>query len=152
MSLFAITLPGTTAKPPLESGGYDYPSTGKVTACKVLNNTCYDNVWTNNGDGELLIEYTENCLIENNLFYATNTANYLLVARLNSTGLILNYNLYDHSTGIGAVKVDWNGMLYTGFTNYQNMTGKDQNGIFGNPLFSNPATHNFHLSPGSPRL
>ena len=49
-------------------GGYNYPTTGKVTNSKIHNNTCYDNCRSNNGDGELLIEYTENCIIENNIF------------------------------------------------------------------------------------
>ena len=83
-------------------------------------------------------------------FYATNPANFLLVTRLNSISLALQYNLYYHSTAgaIGA-KVDWNGIIYTGFQDYQTTTGQDVNSIFGNPLFTNAPT-NFLLNTGSP--
>jgi Right handed beta helix region len=131
-------------------GGYNYPSTGKVINSKLLNNTFYNNVSTNNGDGELLIEYTENCTIQNNLFYATNTGKRLIVTRLSSTGLALDYNLYFHTGGSGSAVIDYNGTVYTGFSNYQSGTGKDAHAIFGDPLMLNPAASDFHLGTGSP--
>ncbi|MBL7780585.1 MAG: right-handed parallel beta-helix repeat-containing protein, partial [Saprospiraceae bacterium] len=83
-------------------GGYDYPAnTGKVTDCLVLNNTCYQNSQSLPGsEGELVIDYTENCAIKNNIFYAKNVLDRLLVAQPNSVmapslGLVLDYNLYN---------------------------------------------------------
>ena len=131
-------------------GGYNYPSTGKVTNSQILHNTCYDNVWENPNDGDLLIEYTENCTIKHNLFHTTNAAKRIIISRLNSTGLTLNYNLYYHSAGTSQVKIDWNGTIHTGFTTYKTATGKDQQSVFGNPLMVLPASQNFHLGTGSP--
>ena len=130
-------------------GGYNYPATGKVTQSQILNNTCYDNVWENVEDGDLLIEYTENCTIKNNLFHSTNPAKRLIVASLNSTGLTLNYNLYYHSSGAAQVKVDWNGTIHTGFSTYQTATNKDLQSVFGHPLMAAPSSQDFHLTTGS---
>ena len=133
-------------------GGYDFPNTGKVTNCEVRNNTFYNNDILNTTDGELLIEYTENCIVRHNVFSATNAFNRLLTARLNSTGLTLDYNLYHHTAGSSNVAVDWNGTIYTGFAAYQAGSGKDANSPFGNPLFSNAGSANFEPQPGSPTI
>ena len=129
-------------------GGYNYPSTGKVANSKILNNTCFDNVFINNGDGELLIEYSENCIIEQNVFYATNASNKLLVARLNSTGLSLNYNTYYHTAS--SANVDWNGTPYVNFTSYKVGTSQDGNSLFTNPKFVSASSQNFNLMSNSP--
>lgn len=131
-------------------GGYDFPNTGKVVNCEVRNNTFYNNDILNTTDGELLIEYTENCIVRHNVFSATNAFNRLLTARLNSTGLTLDYNLYHHAAGSSMVIVDWNGTIYNGFAGYQSGSGKDANSPFGNPLFTNAGSANFEPQPGSP--
>ncbi len=132
-------------------GGYDFPNTGKVTNCQILNNSFYDNNTRDiNFEGELLIEYTENCTIENNIFYAKNTPNFLLVARLNSQNITLNYNCYFHESGNNAVKIDWEGTVYTGFTNYQNGTSQDLQAQFADPLFVQPNSGVLQLQAGSP--
>ncbi|MCC6723010.1 MAG: right-handed parallel beta-helix repeat-containing protein [Saprospiraceae bacterium] len=131
-------------------GGYDYPSTGKVVNCKVQNNTFYDNVTTNNGDGELLIEYTENCSIKQNLFIATNADKRLIVSRLNSTGLLLDYNLYHHSQGASNISIDWEGTIYTTYAAYTSGTGQDANSPFADPQFTSPGSLDFHISASSP--
>jgi Secretion system C-terminal sorting domain len=130
-------------------GGYNYPTTGKVTNCKVLNNTFYDNATLNAGDGELLVEYTEGCVIENNIFYATNTTRRLLVTTLNSTGLTLDYNLFYHTNGAATATADFNGAVYSSFVAYKMGTGKDVHSLFGNPQFLNIATSNLHISPNA---
>lgn len=126
-------------------GGYNYPLTGKVTNCSILNNTCCNNVTGNNGDGELLVEYTEDCTIENNIFNASNTLKRMLVTRLNSIGLTINYNLYYHSAGQATSTYDYNGTVYTGFSSYQTGTAKDVQSVFALPGFVNGATANFNL-------
>ena len=59
-------------------GGYDFTNgnTGKVTDSQILNNTFYNNNTSNIWNGELLVEYTENCTIENNIFSSQNTQEY----------------------------------------------------------------------------
>ena len=133
-------------------GGYDYPNTGKVINCEVRNNTFYNNAYINTSDGELLIEYSENCTVRQNVFYATNPVKRLLTTRLNSTGLALDYNLYYHATGAAAATIDWNGTIYTGYSTYQTATGKDAHSPLGNPLFTNTGSANFALQTGSPGI
>ncbi|MEZ4984163.1 MAG: right-handed parallel beta-helix repeat-containing protein [Saprospiraceae bacterium] len=131
-------------------GGYNYPVTGKVINSIVRNNTFYGNVTTNNGDGELLVEYTENCLITQNIFHATNTQAKLLVTRLNSTGLILDYNLYFHTQGAGNIITDWNGDIDNTFASFQVGSGQEAHGVFGDPDFSDPSHGDFHITAISP--
>jgi hypothetical protein len=130
-------------------GGYNYPTTGKVTNSKILNNTFYDDATLNTGDGELLVEYTEGCSIQNNIFYATNAARRLLVTRLNSTGLTLDYNLYYHANGAATATSDFNGTVYSSFASYKTGTGKDANSAFVNPQFVSLATPNLHILTNS---
>ena len=131
-------------------GGYDYPSTGKVINSQLLNNTCYDNAWENISDADLLIEYTENCTIQQNIFYSTQPQKRIVISRLSSTGLSLDYNLYYHSSGAGQVKADWNGDTTTGFAQYQSVSGKDAHAVFADPVCANVASGDFHLDSGSP--
>jgi hypothetical protein len=130
-------------------GGYNYPTTGKVTNSKIWNNTFYDDATLNAGDGELLVEYTEGCSIQNNIFYATNAARKLLVTRLSSTGLTLDYNLYYHANGAATSTSDFNGTVYSSFAGYKTGTGKDANSAFMNPQFVSLATPNLHISTNS---
>ncbi|GEM_PF-1419159 len=135
-------------------GGYNYPSkTGKVTNSYISNNSFYNNNTSNkDSEGELLIEYTENCMIKNNIFYATNANRFLIVSRLNSQNINLDYNLYYHTGGTSTVKVDWEGAVYTGFSNYQAGVNQDAHSNFNNPLFLNTAIPNLNLSSNSPAI
>jgi Secretion system C-terminal sorting domain/Right handed beta helix region len=131
-------------------GGYNYPTTGKVTNSKILNNTFYDDATLNTGDGELLVEYTEGCSIQNNIFYATNAARKFLVTRLSSTGLTLDYNIYYHANGAATAVSDFNGTVYSSFATYKTGTGKDAHSTFINPQFMSLATSNLHIVANSP--
>ena len=130
-------------------GGYSYPLlSGKVVNCSVLNNSLYGNATLGNGNGELLIEYTEGCVIQNNIFSATN--NRLLVATLNSMGLDLNYNLWNTTGNATNATVDFNGTIYSNFAAYKAGTGKDANSIFANPNYL--ANNNLRISSNSPAI
>jgi len=133
-------------------GGYDYPNTGKVTNSQVLNNSFYDNNKNNTWVGELLVEYSENCTIKNNIFYGKNTQRMMIVTRLNSTGLTINYNQYYHPDGATLMKVDYEGAVYTGFSAYQSGAGQDAQSAFGDPLFANTATPDLNIQSGSPAI
>ncbi|MEM6964466.1 MAG: 3-coathanger stack domain-containing protein [Bacteroidota bacterium] len=132
-------------------GGYNYPSTGKVTNSQILNNTFYHNNTSNIFDGELLIEYTENCTVKNNIFYATNTEDLLIVTRLNSTGIVLDYNLYYHSCGTANSYVDWEGNVWS-YADYLTNTGQDANSLFDNPNFTDVGANDFTLNINSPAV
>ncbi len=138
-------------------GGYDYPMfTGKVVSCKILNNTCYGNDYTNVGNGELLIEYTEDCVIKNNIFYATNPLRRLLTAEFATpvmpvSGPVLDYNIYYHDGDPLLANVRWNSPTpYVTFPVYQAGTMEDANAQFIDPRLVDPLIQNFHLGPNSP--
>lgn len=143
-------------------GGYNYSddpmdpgTTGKVVACEVLNNTCYDNSQILLGEGELYVEYTEDCVIKNNIFYGTGVTLRLFSVLLNAAGdpsvnLILDYNIYYHSLGIAAtVTVDYNGeeLLYSDFLSDEM---QDEHSLFADPKFVDVSVHDFHLGALSP--
>ncbi|MBL7817070.1 MAG: right-handed parallel beta-helix repeat-containing protein [Saprospiraceae bacterium] len=130
-------------------GGYNYPSgSGKVINCLVHNNSLYGNAVLGGGYGELLVEYTENCSIKNNIFSAT--SNRILTTTLNSTGLTIDYNLW-HTTGTAATAtVDFNGTIYTGFTSYKSGTGQDAHSLFANPNYF--STTNLRIQTNSPAI
>lgn len=112
-------------------GGYNYPSTGKVTNSIVRNNTFFKNDKTNNSNGELEISFAENCTIQNNIFYTT-TQNIPLYVANNATGTTLNYNLYYTP---GTIAIDWNGTTYTSFVSFKMATSQETNGLQADPLF-----------------
>jgi hypothetical protein len=134
-------------------GGYDYPAgSGKVTDCLLTNNSCYNNDVLTGGiggvTGELQITYTENCVLENNIFYAANASDLVLyVDPVNSVNLDLNYNLYYIS---GSTAFEYEGTTYTSFASYQSGTSQDSNSQFSDPRFVDPSMSDFHLMVSSP--
>jgi hypothetical protein len=136
----------------LALGGFAYPGgSGKVTNSTFRNNTCYHNDFSNNGTGELYLSYSENTIIENNVFYAS-TQDAVVYAELSQPALNFNYNVFYGQSGSANLTFDWNDKIYTGFTNFKNGTATNVNSIFSNPLFAGPNTSNpdFHLNMSSP--
>ncbi len=135
-------------------GGYNYPSTGKVTTTSVLNNTCFNNDTYGTDEGELTVEYTENCTFKNNIFYS-NTGNRLMVSTVgNSSGNVFDYNVWYAPGGSSSATIDYHGDVYTGFSSYQSGTGQDAHSNFVNPLFVSTVLPlpDLHLQEGSPAL
>jgi Right handed beta helix region/Secretion system C-terminal sorting domain len=133
-------------------GGYDYPlGSGKVMNCSLQNNTCYFNDYSHNGNGELFLTYSENSLIENNIFYCHQNNN-LLYAEQGQPGYVFNYNIFYCNDGIDAIYFDWNGIGYEGFNAFVAGTGSNAQSQFVNPLFANPGIvdPDFHLTASSP--
>jgi len=136
-------------------GGFDFPSgSGKVIDCSFINNSCYNNDLAENGvggvTGEVSISYTENCRLENNIFYAGNSADLVLyVEDVNSINLVLDYNLYYI---LGSSEFEFDGVSYATLANYQLGTSQDLHSIFGDPEFENILTSDFHLSASSPAI
>lgn len=145
-------------------GGYAFPEfTGKVIDCQVFNNTCYHNSKLGPfNEGELVIDYTENCEIKNNIFYAQNPLGRLLLANLNtdddeSVDLVLDYNLYYTDPFIIGgdpllIEVNWYNQLLTITTFGELQTAIPTQNVhsrFGNPNFKDVASNDFHLGPNS---
>lgn len=133
-------------------GGFDYPSgSGKVINSSFRNNTCYFNDYSNSGNGELYLSYSENSSIENNIFY-TQTQNILAYAELTQPNLNFNYNTFYCQAGTTKMIADWNGTQYTGFASFLTGTKTNTNSIFANPQLTNASITNpdFHLLTTSP--
>jgi hypothetical protein len=120
-------------------GGYNYPSTGKVISSTISNNTTYDNDSTGDGGGELHLSYSENCKIENNIFY-NDFKSLLATMEYQSTyvptGLVLNYNVW--FTGYSSnAQFNWGKAVYSSFSAYCSATKEDSNSIYADPQFRN---------------
>ncbi len=119
-------------------GGFAYPSgSGKVINSSIRNNTCYFNDYSNSGNGELYLSYSENSVIENNIFY-TNAQNTLTYADLTQPTLTFNYNTIYCVTGASGLLNNWNGTAYTGFSAFVTGSATNLNSTFNNPLFVAP--------------
>ncbi len=135
-------------------GGYNYPNgSGKVTNSSFRNNTCYYNDYSSSGDGEIYLSYSENTIIQNNIFY-TSAQNNLAYAELTQPALSFNYNVFYCPAGTTGLSAVWNGNTYSTYSSFKTGTGTNINSLFADPLFvsANITTPNFHLTAASPAI
>jgi len=116
-------------------GGYEYPNTGKVVDCKFYNNTCFNNDTLSTGEGELRVEYAEDCDIRNNIFYSSSQNILMTTVVGNSNNITLDYNLWFAKAGADSITIDWEGTEYGSFTGYTEGTGQDMHSQFDDPEF-----------------
>lgn len=138
----------------LALGGFDYPNgSGKVSNASFRNNTCFMNDFSNSGDGELYLSYSENSIIENNIFYLT-TQNSWAYSELGQPSILFDYNLIYSSGDENNMTIDWNGNAFNSFAAFQSGTGLNTHTVFSNPLFVDPSilAPNFHLTSVSPAI
>jgi len=138
----------------LALGGFDYPSgSGKVINSTFRNNTCYYNDFSNSGNGEFYLSYSENSIIENNIFYLS-SQNTLTYSELNQPSLVFNFNVFYSLGGAGSMNADWNGASYSSFSSFQSGAGTNTSSIFSDPLFVSPgiASPDFHIQSTSPAI
>jgi len=134
-------------------GGFDYPSgSGKVINSTFRNNTCYYNDFSNQGNGEMYLSYTENCIIENNIFYAS-TEGMALYQDIASLNLSMNYNLYYTTSNTLEFNLPSN-ISYVGLTAFSQATGYENNSVSLNPNFVTPSisSPDYHLQVTSPAI
>lgn len=132
-------------------GGYAYPGgSGKVINCTVTNNTCFKNDFLNNGNGELYLSYSENSIIENNIFYLS-SQNIIAYTELGQPSLRFNYNLFFSDNSPADMEADWNGNSYNSFSAFKTGTATNTNSLIGNPMFVNTvaAPFDFHITAAS---
>ena len=132
-------------------GGYDYPAgSGKVMHTSVSNNTCFANDYSNSGFGELYLSYSENSIIENNIFYTT-SQDILAYAELTQPNLSFNYNIFYAASGAVNLSTDWNGNSYNSYSSFVSGSGTNTNSIFANPLFvaASITSPDFHIQNNS---
>ncbi len=145
------------AKSGIAMGGYDYPSgSGKVEYTHVYNNTLYDNDTLNDYEAEVNISYLRHCSFKNNVVYATNTDNLIILQGSNTSpvDMVLDSNVYYHTAGASQAEFEWQGTSYTGFNAWKTGTQQDSNTLFDNPLFVDTAASppDLHLQSGSPAI
>jgi cysteine-rich repeat protein len=131
-------------------GGYA-SFTGRVRNCTFTGNTLYKNDTLGAGFGELWIQYAEDNVVRNNLFYSTGQ-NRLLVSEYGNVNTVLDYNLWFTDAGAAAALFTWNATPYASFAAYQAGTGQDAHSVFANPLLAAPADGDVHLGAGSPAI
>lgn len=136
-------------------GGYNATTTGSVQNCAFLNNTCYHNDTSNQGNGELAVQYhASNNTIRNNIFSATGQ-NVLISWDTNNTASLnnaLDYNLYFCPGSVNNVQFTWQDKTYTTYAGFVAGSGQDADSLFANPLFVNTTTYDLHLSSNSPAV
>lgn len=132
-------------------GGYNYPTSGKVETTTITNNTLFNNDTDNSYNGELLISYVENSVVENNIFYTNNKDKVLIVSEKENSTLSFDYNLYYIPGGSNDIVIEINGKEYNEFSAYQSGTSNDVNSIFVDPQFVKATLPNpdLHISPTS---
>jgi hypothetical protein len=137
----------------LAMGGYD-ARRGSTENCTIVNNTFYHNDTTQNGNGELLIQFdTRNNVIKNNIFQA-NSDQSLLIGNIyaQNTGNVLDYNLYYAPAGRDDSEWQWKNVTYQGFTAYQTGSGNDAHSQFSPAEFIDAAAFELHLQAASPAI
>lgn len=138
----------------LALGGFDFPNgSGKVTNASFRNNTCFMNDFSNSGNGELYLSYSENSILENNIFYLS-TQNNLAYSEFGQPSIMFDYNLFYSNGGESNMTIDWNGNAFNSFAAFQSGTGLNTHTAFSDPLFVAPSVlaPNFHLTSASPAI
>ena len=135
-------------------GGYDYPTSGFVEYAIIRNNSLFNNDTENNYQGEMMISYTKNSVIENNIFYTMNTDNVLFTLINPNNTLNFNYNLFYTASNVNNIVIEWNGTEYNSFADYQTGTSQDANSMFSNPVFVDNSVTNpdLHIQETSPAI
>ncbi len=132
-------------------GGYDENTTGNVTNTKISGNTFFKNDTGNNYNGEILLSKLTNCSMQNNIFYVSNQ-NVLLEAARSQTNFDFDYNLIYHDANNQHITIETENGSYNTLTAYYNASGQGAHNTFGNPMFSDTASANFHISINSPAI
>ncbi len=133
-------------------GGYN----GNVQYVTVTGNTTYGN--NTGGDWGAELYFSEKCsdiTVKNNIFYANNTQNIIVLAEGADTepaNLTLDYNLYCNAGGENAANFDWFGDSYDGLLADFQKSGHDANSFFADPKLANVSGADFHLTATSPAI
>jgi hypothetical protein len=130
-------------------GGYD-KTVGKVINCTFTNNTLYHNDTTGQGNGEVWIQYADNCVVEDNIIVSTSQD--LLINSQYTKDNVSNYNLLYCGDGAASANFVWAGKSYSDLSTYESGSGQDHTSIFAAPKFVAAGSGNFRLSSTSPAI
>jgi len=132
----------------LSIGGYDSHRGGTLD-CTFVNNTFFENDSTNSGSGEFQIQfYTKGNVFKNNVLFASSQGTLLSEATGAGTpGLTSDYNLFYAPSNESWT---WGTGIYGSLASFVKATKGDKHSKFGDALFVDSATLNFHLESKSP--
>ncbi len=135
-------------------GAYNAQTQGNVRSCQVYNNTFYMNDTGSNFHGEFIWTKSVDCKIFNNILFV-NSQNVLLYAYRTQSNLYFDYNLIYSANGV-ATSIETTtdgenngGNSYEGLSAFYTATGYGSNSLFGDPLFVNVNTNDFHVASNS---
>ncbi|MDP9161475.1 MAG: right-handed parallel beta-helix repeat-containing protein, partial [Acidobacteriota bacterium] len=131
----------------LSIGGFS-GSVGGSDHITLMNNTLFHNDGKNTGSGEFQIQYhATNNVFKNNIVYAGSQA--LMVndyTASTTTPVALDYNLYFSPANAGSSNWVWQSKAYTVISNYQSVSGEDNNSHYADPQFVNITTPDLHVA------
>jgi hypothetical protein len=131
-------------------GGYDFPSnSGKISSCRIVQNTIVDNSIAVSGTANVVISYCENTSFTSNIVYSNSATVPLVSAPQAIAGLSIDKNLYYGSSGLYLYADPWGFNTLSSWTGF---TGFDAHSVVTDPLFVNPLMLNFHLQAVSPAI
>jgi hypothetical protein len=128
-------------------GGYDRHR-GFTETSVIVNNTVVET----NGV-ELLVQFdTRDNVIENNIFVAGPTAEFVENPYTENANNVVDHNLYWAIDGSDRGVWQWKGQRYPDFAGWGARSGVDRDSVFADPGFVDAAGHDFRLTSGSPAV
>jgi hypothetical protein len=128
-------------------GGYDRRR-GFTEGSVIVNNTV---VGTHGV--ELLVQFdTRDNVIENNIFVAGPTAEFVENRYTENANNLVDHNLYWSGDGSDRGVWTWKGKGYQDFSGWRASSSVDEHSMFADPGFVDPSAHDFRLSDGSPAV
>jgi NPCBM/NEW2 domain/Right handed beta helix region len=125
-------------------GGYDRHR-GSTEGCVIVNNTVVETEGV-----EMLIQFdTRDNVIENNIFVAGPTAEFVANPYTENADNVVDHNLYWAADGSDEGVWQWRDRSYADFAAWRARSGVDRNSIFTDPGFLDSAAHDFRLTGGS---
>jgi parallel beta-helix repeat protein len=121
------------------------------TGVTVVSNTVYDNDDSGIELASNAAASLANNIIADNGINSPRTSGNIRVADTGSASLsTFDYELLNLSSG--NVLIDWLGAKYSSLSAFQAATGRELNGIQGDPRFVDPSSGDFRLMAGSPAI
>jgi hypothetical protein len=128
-------------------GGYDRHR-GFTEGCVIVNNTV-----VGTEGPELLVQFdTRDNVIENNIFVAGPSAEFVENRYTENTNNVVDHNLYWSSDGSDRGVWRWRNRSYPDFSAWRAHSGVDRNSAFADPRFTDPAASDYGPSHSSPAV
>ena len=114
-------------------GGYD-ASVGRVRDCTFANNTLLGNDTLLDGNGEIWVQWAEDCDVVNNVVWP-GTEHRAVANYASATGMRFLSNVYYADVPESQVVRIWQGTAHNGLAAWTNATGLDATSLFADPAF-----------------